>query len=234
MTFVVSKAKRVTTPVTSARKNRAVFFPSMSGFTLLELIVAIAIFALLSVMAYSGLIVMLQTADQTEQQAQRMTELQMAMIIISRDLFQATGRKITNEYEAEEAALLGTDKSLNLTRAGWSNLVPDDRVRSTLQRVRYSLDEGELVRTQWFVLDRVSSTEGYAAPLLKKVSGLTFRYMNEGRSWESHWSSPVIPPPSPAGTPAPVRPLPLAVEITLELEDWGAITRMFKLPRGWS
>lgn len=237
----ILKATYVTTATTvpatlPVRKNRTVFFPGVSGFTLLELIVAIAIFSLLSVMAYSGLMVMLQTASQTEQQAKRMTELQMAMMIVSRDMFQATSRSIINEYGVPEAALLGSDDSISLTRAGWSNpfpdLDPDRRVRSTLQRVTYSLDEGVLVRSQWFVLDRISNSESYDAPLLEDVSELKIQYMNEGRNWENIW--PPLATISSTGATIPPPPLPLAVKITLELNDWGSITRVFTMLKGWS
>ena len=72
-----------------------------TGFTLIELVVALAIFALLSVMAYSGLRLVLDARERTAQQAERLATLQLAFTVIGRDLEQpSTARCVTNSATA--------------------------------------------------------------------------------------------------------------------------------------
>ena len=59
------------------------------GFTLLELLVALSIFSILSVMAYGGLQSVITTKQSTEKAAERISEIQLVMMRISNDLRQA-------------------------------------------------------------------------------------------------------------------------------------------------
>ncbi len=193
------------------------------GFSLLELLVALAVFSLLSVMAYGGLRSVLQAKQQTDQAATRLQQLQSAMLFLERDVEQLAARPIRDEYGDVQPALQRADaSSLALTRAGWSN--PTGRPRSTLQRVAYVLDTDRLVRLSWQVLDRAQDSEPYRTVLLEGVRTLTVRLLDENRQWQEAWP--------PQGEQWPAWILPLAVEVTLELDNWGEIKRIFKVPSG--
>ena len=64
------------------------------GFTLIELMIALAIFAVLSAMTYGGLRAVLNARNQSDQQAERLATLQTALVIMGRDIEQATPRSI--------------------------------------------------------------------------------------------------------------------------------------------
>ena len=68
------------------------------AFTLLELLVALSIFSVLSVMAYGGLQTVISTKQATDKSAERISEIQLVMMRISNDLRQAVTRKIRDEY----------------------------------------------------------------------------------------------------------------------------------------
>ena len=68
------------------------------GFTLLELLVALSIFSVISVMAYGGLQTVISTKQATEKSAERISQIQLVMMRISNDLRQAVTRKIRDEY----------------------------------------------------------------------------------------------------------------------------------------
>ena len=68
------------------------------GFTLLELLVALSIFSVLSVMAYGGLQTVISTKQATDKSAERISEIQLVMMRISNDLRQAVTRKMRDEY----------------------------------------------------------------------------------------------------------------------------------------
>lgn len=193
------------------------------GFTLLELVVAIAIFGLMSAMAYGGLNSVLKTRDHADKQADRLAEVQKAFTILGRDVAQAANRQVRDNYGSDMLPLLGGgygSTALEMSRSGRRN--PMGQTRSSLQRVGYLLADGELQRQSWAVLDRSIDTEPQTARLLTKVKTVELRFMNKDYEWEPQW-------PSISAVPGDSPTLPRAVEITLELEDWGRLVRIFEV-----
>jgi general secretion pathway protein J len=197
------------------------------GFTLLELLVALAVFAILAVAAYGGLRNVLFTRVAVEAQTQRLAAVQLAIHRLSQDLEQAVPRGIRDEYGAPQAALLGdalAGERLILTRAGWAN--PLGQPRASLQRVAYQVRGNQLWRLHWPVLDRGGLAEPREMRVLDQVREFRIRFLDENASWRNDW-----PPPASAGNgPRDLDALPRAVEISLTLEDWGEITRLLLLP----
>ena len=118
-------------------------------------------------------------------------------------------------------ATRGSDAAIELTRAGWSN--PAGVPRSTLQRVSYRLEDTDLMREYWTVLDRTQNTEPVRVLLLEHVKSVSVRYLGADRDWKDQW------PPLGYSGPNMRVTRPLAVEITLELEDWGEIKRLVEI-----
>jgi general secretion pathway protein J len=190
-----------------------------AGFTLLELVVAMALFAVLSVMTYSSLRAMLDSRHQVEEETARLAAVQITMTRLARDLGQATDREIRDEFGNRQPALISHPfraEGLEFTRGGWRN--PTGKKRSSLQRVAYRLDNGELLRSSWPTLDRDVAAKPFSQPLIDKVSRFQVRFLDGTGNWHDEW-------PLPAATD----PLPLAVEVWLELEDWGRLRRLVPL-----
>jgi len=124
------------------------------GFTLLELLVSLSIFAAIGVMAYSGLANVMRQQAQTEAYSDRMQDLQLTYHILQRDFEQFITRDIRNEFGDTSPALVsgGNYAGVEFTRAGYPN--PARFLRSNLQRVAYLMDDGRLLRRSWRVLDR--------------------------------------------------------------------------------
>ena len=198
------------------------------GFTLLELLVAGAIFAILSAFAYTGLNTVLKQKEVVEVSTERLRGLQYAMRRLLQDFSQIQPRPVREELgEGWKYALLADGRALDeveVTRAGWRN--PLGRPRASLQRVAYRLEEGVLIRSQWPVLDRMLEAEATELELLDRVDDFRLRFLLPGGDWIENWPSAGGEDTGPEGT----RALPLAVEVVLELEDWGEITRLLELP----
>ncbi|MCW8900669.1 MAG: type II secretion system minor pseudopilin GspJ [Gammaproteobacteria bacterium] len=189
------------------------------GFTLLELLVALSIFSLVSVMAYGGLQTVIKTKNITQQSADRIAEVQLLMMRISDDLRQAVSRKIRDEYgdflPAMQSGKNGNE-TIAWTRLGYRN--PARLTRSNIQRVAYKLEQQKLVRITWPVLDRAQDTKELNSEVLSNVESIEWRFMNNNNEWLSTWPD--------EGENMVLYPLPKAVEVTLELQDWGKIKRL--------
>jgi general secretion pathway protein J len=199
------------------------------GFTLVEIMVAVLIAAILAVMAFEAMQQALVNRDRIRVAAERLQAVQFTLRSLVQDFSQLVPRPVREPLgEGEQAALVGTGATASqvlLTRAGWMN--PAGGERSTLQRVRYELRDGKLYRDYWLVLDAQLDPPPVARALLNDVRGFRLRYMNDGRTWQDTW-----PPPSQSAAPTErdLRWRPIAVEITLELGDWGKLTRIVEVP----
>lgn len=194
------------------------------GFTLLELLVALAVFALVSTMAYAGLRTVMEGKNATDLQAERLKLLQSTMMMLERDLSQASRRAIRDEFGDEQAAMSAGaygEFRIQFTRAGRPN--PMGIKRSRLQRIAYGIENGELVRYAWSVLDRPQGEEPATAVLLGGVRELSLRLLDGESEWHEQW-----PPEQFGDEPQPA--LPRAVELTLKMDAPGDIRRLIVLP----
>lgn len=192
------------------------------GFTLLELLVALSIFSILSVMAYSGLQTVITTKQSSQLAADRIAEIQLVMMRVSNDLRQAVARKVRDQYgdflPAMQSGQNG-DEIMACTRAGYRN--PARLKRSNVQRVAYKLEQQKLIRMTWPVLDLAQDTEAMETEVLSNVESIEWRFLNDESEWVSSWPE--------EEEAAVLSALPKAVELTLELQDWGKIRRLILL-----
>ncbi len=193
----------------------------VAGFTLIELLVALMIFAVLSVMAYGGLNLVLDTRERVAARTDLLAELQMGFTLIGRDLEQAINRGVRDEFGDPMVAMVANGGRMEFTRAGWRN--PAGLPRSELQRVSYRLDDDELKRITWPTLDRTQANETSETLLLGGVTEFEFRFLKQDGEWLSFW------PPAGDGQQIGTG-LPRLVEISLETEQWGRVTRVFRTP----
>jgi general secretion pathway protein J len=196
-----------------------------AGFTLLELLVSVAIFAVVGTLALSGYTQLQKQSEYAEQRLARTREVQTAVQTLTQDLEQAEPRPVREPLgESLLPAVLSGDSvdyKLQLTRAGWSNTA--GLARSSLQRIGYRLDQDGLWRDHWPVLDHTLATEPTRRKLLGGVRAVTFRFMDANRNWVERW-------PMAEGDPqTDGRARPAAIEVTLDLEDWGTLRRVVEV-----
>jgi general secretion pathway protein J len=195
-----------------------------AGFTLLELLIAITIFAVIGAMALGGYNQLLKQRERADTSMARIRALQLAVTRIAQDFEQLEPRPVRDPTAQIQRAALMIDTSgiygVEFTHAGWSN--PAGVQRPTLQRVAYRLQDGKLYRDYWTVLDRTLNSMPVEVTLIDKVSSFKLRFMDQNRQWQTTW------PVAGAGANA-ARSLPTAVEFTLQLEDWGEIKRVVEV-----
>ena len=213
------------------------------GFTLIELMVAIFIAAIMAAMGYGALNQGLKNREVLKEQQTRLIAVQTAVRVLEQDFAQLTPRPVRQAIGDEpsqpalQGGVAGASSSLSgttsgsppvvaLTRGGWAN--PAGLQRPGLQRVAYFLENGTLRREYWDVLDPTLASSTEKRELLTHVKEFSLRYMDMNRQWQVQW-----PPTTVAGVIAQemsLRQRPIAVEVTLDTEDWGKIVRIIEIP----
>lgn len=180
---------------------------SEAGFTLVELLVALAIFALISV---AGVTLLRSGSDTQLAVKERLEDLSRTNRLanaMESDLAQAIARPVRDAAGQPVPAFIESDTAISgalfgFVRAGWSNF--DEAPRAGLQRVAYVLDDKTLKRLGWPMLD--GSTPGEAATLLEGVSAAEVRFRDDAGEWRGDWTA------NDANT------LPRAIELRLTIE----------------
>jgi len=195
------------------------------GFTLIEVLVSLAIFAILAALSYGALSQTLDSAELLNERMDRLQAIQRTMRLLSEDLQQLSPRPIRDELGEGFGPALDTGFqsgfAIELTHGGWSN--PIVLPRSTMQRSAYRIEEDELIRYHWMVLDRTLANEPVSVTLLDGVEGILFRFLQGNGEWTEQW------PPTNQPGPLGARQRPRAVEIILTLTGEGEITRLLEV-----
>ena len=208
-----------------------------AGFTLIEVLVAMAITALISAVAYGALSSALSGAESVRSAMLRSQDINQTLTLLSRDIRQVVNRSIVDEFDQRAPALNGGALSrypLTLTRAGWHNST--GAPRSALQRVRWWIEDDVLWRAHFPVLDRTPGTEAIETAMLDDVERFEVRFLPtisdvksdrddviDDRNWRDNWMLDVSQPGLELPTPA-------AIEIVLQLSRLGEIRRLYVLP----
>ena len=196
------------------------------GFTLLELVVAIGVFAIMAALAYGGLSSVLNTRVSVQRALDRTAVYERAYIKLRDDFLNASDRDIRDENGNRQPAMIYDRyrQRLEFTRGGRPN--PLGLPRSDFERVAYGLQEnGHFVRYNWTVLDRAPRSEPQELVLLDDVDKARWRFLDTKLQWHDHWPLDDYSAATATSVPAP----PIAVELQLDTRDWGSLRFVFQL-----
>lgn len=204
-----------------------------SGFTLLEVLIAVGITALVGIGVWQMINGVIRTRDRVDTVAEDFAQLQRAMIIIERDVNQVVNRPIRDIYGDPRYAVTSREEgiAIALTRQGWRNPRSNARLRSELQRLSYEFTGDELHRRYWPMLDLAQDSEGRDQLLLSHVTDFQVRFMDENNNWQDEWPTAEGMQQASNSPGALVAvPLPKGVEIVVDHEQFGEVRRLFALP----
>lgn len=193
------------------------------GLTLLEIIVAIAIFTFIVAIVYEGISQMVRSRAAAVEVADQLSEVQFAVARLQQDLMQFNDRPVRDSYGDRQPALKLEASSLAFTRTGWRNLM--GLKRSENQRLLYHLDDQQqLLRSYTLYADAPLQAEVIDQPLLRAVELFEIRILDSKNQWQESW-----PPLTRDGDSPGVAK---AVEFRLEIKGLGEIKRLIELPGG--
>lgn len=197
--------------------------PRFKGFSLIELLVAMAVFAIMAALAYGGLNSIARTRTELAKQEDAFRDLMRAVGSFDGDLRETVARPIRGSAGQIVPAFVGTSDHVEFTRVGFAN--PQAEPRSNLQRVFYERDADSLKRGRYAVLDRAPNSAPQIVDLHVKTQELRLRYLDpQSGRWLDAW-------PPPLATDATV--LPRAVQWQLRTHDYGEITQTIELVSAW-
>ena len=193
------------------------------GFTLIELVCALAIFALMAGFAYRSLTSLLESREALERESRKWRDLALFIGRVERDLASVVNRR----GFATSGALLppvsstldtarGASEGLAMLRAGMGLA---QGAGAAPQRVGYRLAEGRVEMLSWPAPDSAPRSTPQADALLSGVRKLEFRFMAPSGEWRPSWGA--------AGT---TEGPPQAVSLTLELDSGETVRRVIDLP----
>lgn len=197
-----------------------------SGFSLIELLVAVAIFAAMAAMAWGGLNSIVRSRADLARQEDDFRALMRIIGSLDRDLRQVVMRSVRGNYGETVPAFLGASDHIEFTRLGFAN--PQTELRSNLQRVFYEMAGEKLSRGVYPELDRAAGTQPQKTLLRDHIGLFRLRYLDAQQRWQESW--PEANGSAGSGTNAA---LPRAVEVRIDAVGYGEITHVVELVADW-
>ena len=192
------------------------------GFTLVELLVSLFIFGLLSAAGVALLSFSVRAQEAAEARLGDLAEFRRAGALLAGDLAQAAPRLARDGSGLARPAFHGgsgeqSGVALAFVRRGWENL--DDAPRASLQRVEYSVADGRLERRAYPRLDGAAPLA--ATTVVDGVRRIRLRYRDREGAWRERWD------------PTKTNELPRAVELILDAEGSGTTRQLFQTGTMW-
>ncbi|MFB8830790.1 type II secretion system minor pseudopilin GspJ [Azotobacter sp. CWF10] len=200
------------------------------GFTLLEMLVAMALLALLGLAAALTLNSGLRSQQVMGESIESLQRLQLTQQLLRRDLEQLVVRQGRNERGDVRTQVLvapaGGDSQgllLDFYKTG-RRILSRSSPGSGLERVRYRLRDGRLIRESSPLIDTPVGTKWHSATLLEAVADVDLRFFYN-HTWVDQW-----PPLHGAAGQGSAAMLPQALELTIETDRYGAVAQIVLLP----
>ncbi|MYD44950.1 MAG: type II secretion system protein GspJ [Gammaproteobacteria bacterium] len=212
-----------------------------SGFTLMEMLVALALFAMIGLISSQMLY---QTANLSLSMVGRseyITDIHRAMSVLDRDMRQIVNRGIRDDLgEFFDPLTIDDGRLLQFSRMGWLN--PLDEDRGTVQRVEYSIeDDGQvltLTRRYWHILDRIQESVPVKQTVMQGVD-LEFELEDSAGGILTTYPDPLddveelvpeIADPIAVAGEEEVDTRPIAIRFKFTLPDYGTFSKVWVIP----
>jgi len=199
-------------PLLEARQNRV---KQQAGFTLMELLIAMSITAIIAVMAYQSINEVTSVKANTEKQVAAFEKLQRTIWWVEQDLTQLAPRSIQDELGGVLPAYMASiSQGIQFTRIA---VYPSPYGVSGLVRIGYQLEDNTLYRLIWPVLDRAPDSQPKKLAILKEVEAFEVKQLDRDNKWQFNWPQ----------DDKEITRLPRMIELTITLKNDGKIRRVF-------
>lgn len=184
------------------------------GFTLIEVLVALSIFAILASITSTAMMHAFNTKERLAQQSNQLHTLERAILLFKQDVQQILIRAILTDEFHSFPPFIGQPHYIEWTRGGVVNPMGTDQ-GNTLQRVAFLCKNGQLYRRHWQVLDGPHRKQYHDQLLLDHLTHCQFQFVTQNKQM-----LPVFREET----------LPQAIQITLEFTNWGKMSLLLVIP----
>ncbi|HEV3240542.1 MAG TPA: type II secretion system minor pseudopilin GspJ [Casimicrobiaceae bacterium] len=192
--------------------------PGGRGFTLLEVLLAVAIVALIAVLGYRAVSALSDSETRLSAEATRWRTLDLFFARLEGDLRQAMPRSARASDVREPAWLAAADAAgnsvLEFSRAGPEFVLES---HSAGQRLAYRVRNGAVEVLYWASYDRPRGLEPTPYTLLEGVTRFQLAYLTQSGAWADTWPQ------------ADESELPRAVKVDVTLASGEVIERWLAL-----
>ena len=149
---------------------------SQRGFTLIEVLVSLFIFSIISIGATTALTQSLKTKEQLASVMDELNEINIARTIIKNDMSAITLRASRDELGDKRPYSVFSDSTvlLSFTRRGLENPGGLEK-RGDLERVNYVFEEGSLIRISYEHENPGQMPNTYRLVLLKNIEDIKIK-----------------------------------------------------------
>jgi len=197
------------------------------GFTLIEVLVALAIFAIMSGIAYRGLGSVLDARARIVDDNRKWREVALAFAMVERDVAAAADRVARSRDDLPLPSFAGNAPEVSRDGAALEFSRMGDG-ETPARRVAYRLNGGTLESLVYPSIDAAPRDEAASYALLTGVRSMATRFLDAKGQWQQRW--PVAGKSNTSTGSDKKNPLPRAVALTITLETGEDMTRVFALP----
>lgn len=195
------------------------------GFTLIEIVIALGIFAIIASLTAYVLIQAFETDERLKRQSVRLHHLDIAVTTMRRETEQIINRPVRGGGQSLIPAFIGHADGVEFTRSGAINPGASEQ-RSTLKRTAYLCYGTKLIRRSWTLLDAPDRRQYHDLVLFDQLKSCGFTYTNHKRQSRPEW---IIRPKSRSlHNPN----IPISMSCHLNFETWGHLDIVFPIPVG--
>lgn len=156
------------------------------GFTLIEIIIALFIFAILSVIVAVGMNTVLRARSHVKKMDEKMQQMVVAFTLMQRDITQMIDRPVSDNMGTTKPALIDHSDGIEFTRAGYLNPLSAEK-RSNMMRVGYQFSGGKLLRITWPSLDLAPNVQPEKQTLLTGIKRVTWKFIDDNGNLVNNW-----------------------------------------------
>lgn len=196
---------------------------TLKGFTLIEILIALTVFAIIATLTSSSLYYAFNTRARVSAEADQLNTIQFAVSIIQQDTSQIIDRPIRGNEMRLFPVIVGQRNYLEFTRDGNVNPMSMEK-RSTLKRIAFVCMEDKLIHRTWTSLDPVDRNIYNDKVLLDNLIDCHFNYLNQNLQFLDEWREQTV-------TQDQIKEsFPKAVQLHIAFKNWGKMNMLFPIP----
>lgn len=161
-----------------ASSSRGISALNQRGLTLVEVLVALVITSLMAMIGYQSLVAAANSSESVGEAAEQLVAYQLTMSALEDDISEFRARGITDNYGEQRAAIEGgIDREVLLELSRGGRYRSPRQLATSLERVRYRIEDGTLWRDSWYQLDRVLAEPSTERELLTGIEEIEFNFL---------------------------------------------------------